>query len=161
MSAKLQSGGPPCADSLWTTWSWKVSTESSVLGVLCPDSLPHTIWKLRDLGCWQLQHLTLCGPCSSPCKNCWSYLVHPSFSLVGEWNLDPLDWSWPEEGICLHYVTKSELHPLVLTSSPLWSFFPGWGAPGIPPGGTMALTLLTDDITVILGDGVAGSGWHR
>lgn len=86
--------------------------------------------------------LFLCGPCSSPCRNCWSYLVHPSFSLVGEWNLDPLDWSWPEEGICLHYVTKSELHPLVLTSSPLWHFFPGWGAPGIPPGGTMALTLL-------------------
>lgn len=86
--------------------------------------------------------LFLCGPCSSPCRNCWSYLVHPSSSLEGEWNLDLLDRSWLEEGIYLHYVTVSKLHPLVLISSPLWSFFPGWGAPGIPLGTKMALTLL-------------------
>lgn len=86
--------------------------------------------------------LFLCGPCSSPCRNCWSYLLHPSSSLEGEWNLDPLDRSWLEEGICLHYVTISKPHPLLLSSSPLWSFFPWWGVPGIPPGTKMALTLL-------------------
>lgn len=144
----------------------------SLYWILCPWSPLSrfaTSYSLETQGPWVLTitapHLMcllfLCGPCSSRCRNCWSYLVHPSFSLVGEWNLDPLDWSWLEEGICLHYITKSKLHPLVLIPHHSDLSFQSEELLAFLQVARWPWLCCTDDITVILGYGVAGSEWHR